>query len=63
MSRELQQKLDLEAELWENGFKEESARINRTDSIEGFILDMEVKKQDYEKIILIAKKYLWPEFY
>lgn len=58
MSKELQAKLDLESELWEGGFKEESARINKTDSIEGFILDMEVKKQDIEKIILIAQKYL-----
>jgi len=58
MSKENQNRLDLEAQLWAEGFKDESAQIPRTDSVEGFIRDMQVKIQDYEKIILIAQKYL-----
>jgi len=57
MSNLKQNQLDLEQALWDKGFKEESCQSVRTKSVQEFIADVEVKIQELQKVILIAKNY------
>jgi len=58
MSNALENKLLLEQHLWDESLKDDSSRVIKTDTVEGFIQDNEIRIRELLKVNEIAKLYV-----